>query len=331
MTNPKLSKGLGDENVFAAYHSLESLSIDELLSILSDSSIPLATKMRVLWHLRERPDDLSVEALVKALEFSDSPLFRHEVAYILGQKGSARARTVLVDILCDTAEDVMVRHESAEAIGAIQNPPDDVVRVLEKYARDKFPEIAETCQLALDRIRFFSNSEVTDDRAAPVRKADATPVCACQEFASVDPAPPSDDEPERAIAKLMDAHESMFERYRAMFRLRNLGLVTPLCNALKDTSSALFRHEVAFVLGQMERGEAVEALVQCLEDKEEHPMVRHEAAEALGAIASNRGLGALQTFTSDEQRAVRESCEVALDMHAYWTQFYKRTAEQVDA
>lgn len=45
-------------------------------------------------------------------------------------------------------------------------------------------------------------------------------------------------------------------------------------------------------------------------------MVRHEAAEALGGIATDECLPVLQEFAQREDvpRVVRESCEVALDM-----------------
>jgi deoxyhypusine monooxygenase len=49
--------------------------------------------------------------------------------------------------------------------------------------------------------------------------------------------------------------------------------------------SALLKHEVAFVLGQLQNTKAIPALTQALADAGETPMVRHEAAEALGAIA----------------------------------------------
>jgi hypothetical protein len=44
-------------------------------------------------------------------------------------------------------------------------------------------------------------------------------------------------------------------------------------------------------------------------------MVRHEAAEALGSIASDDILPALKEFAAKGPRVVRESCEVALDMY----------------
>lgn len=44
-------------------------------------------------------------------------------------------------------------------------------------------------------------------------------------------------------------------------------------------------YQVAYVLGQLQKKAASDALSDILEDVKEHPMVRHEAAEALGSIA----------------------------------------------
>lgn len=47
-------------------------------------------------------------------------------------------------------QQVMVRHEAAEAMGAIGD--DSVVATLKKYSNDALPEIAETCQVGGRRV-----------------------------------------------------------------------------------------------------------------------------------------------------------------------------------
>lgn len=54
-------------------------------------------------------------------------------------------------------------------------------------------------------------------------------------------------------------------------------------------------------------------------DDNEEGMVRHEAAEALGSIATPEVLETLNKFKEDNERVVRESCVVALDMYEYET------------
>ena len=139
------------------------------------------------------------------------------------------------------------------------------------------------------------------------------------EFGSVDPAPASDG---LAVGKLRsslcDEEERMFQRMRALFALRNIGgkdAIEALAAAF-DSSSALLKHEIAYVLGQMQDDHAVPHLIDRLEDSEEDVMVRHEAAEALGAIGERNARPTLERFLSDPLPEVSESCEVALDLLA---------------
>ena len=81
--------------------------------------------------------------------------------------------------------------------------------------------------------------------------------------------------------------------------------------------SALFRHEIAYVLGQIQSDACVEQLSQSLSDHSEQPMVRHECAEALGAIATRECTEILTQYLKDEERVVKESCLVALDLSEY--------------
>ena len=61
-------------------------------------------------------------------------------------------------------------------------------------------------------------------------------------------------------------------------------------------------------------------MLQSLLDPKEHDMVRHEAAEALGAIGTTECVEILTKHRSDEAEIVRESCEVALDAAEYWAE-----------
>jgi len=122
-------------------------------------------------------------------------------------------------------------------------------------------------------------------------------------------------------------------RYRAMFALRDIGtddsvlalssVFTTAPTYIHRTStpqyhSALLKHEVAFVLGQLQNQKACPALIQCLQDPNESAMVRHEAAEALGAIAAQDAAPLLQQFVLDPEPIVSESCKVALDVSEYF-------------
>ena len=109
-----------------------------------------------------------------------------------------------------------------------------------------------------------------------------------------------------------------------MFALRDLSsppdlptavpAIQALALGLKDPS-ALFRHEVAFVFGQLSHPASIPSLTETLSDTSEASMVRHEAAEALGSLGDEEGVEAiLRKFINDPEQVVRDSIIVALDM-----------------
>ncbi len=64
----------------------------------------------------------------------------------------------------------------------------------------------------------------------------------------------------------------------------------------------------------MQEDHAVPYLIDRLEDIDEDVMVRHEAAEALGAIGNRIAMGTLEKFVDDDEIVIAESCEVAIDL-----------------
>ena len=250
-----------------------------------------------------------------------SALLRHEVCYALGQTGLAQAGQTLMLVLQNASEHAMVRHEAAEGLAALcahSNAEDNVTQealcLLQRGISDNCREVAETCQVAAARLSWqptAASSGTSGEETVP--------------YVSVDPAPPMEGETntDHLAEVLLDPTRPLFERYRAMFQLRNLGgaaSVTALCRAMHD-SSALLRHEAAFVLGQLGDGAAEGALAAVLRNPQEQSMVRHEAAEALGVLGEDSCRKILSEFVRDNDPVVAESCLLALDMQQYWSAF----------
>lgn len=276
--------------------------------VLVDPGVDLTQRFRALFTLRNLGGAEAIDWISKA--FSDeSALLKHELAYCLGQMQDRRAIPTLTDVLKDTQQEPMVRHEAGEALGAIGDSV--VLDLLKEYSQDPVIEVAETCQLAVRRLEWLQSG---GDRQLEDGSTDKNP------YSSVDPAPPAARKTVPELrSTLLDEGLPLFERYRAMFALRNLG-TEEAALALGDglqCSSALFRHEIGYVLGQMQHPAAVPALRAALERSCENPMVRHEAAEALGSIGRDECLAVLQRYRGDQERVVKESCEVALDMLEY--------------
>ncbi|XP_003461093.1 deoxyhypusine hydroxylase [Cavia porcellus] len=278
--------------------------VEAIGKTLVDPTQPLQARFRALFTLRGLGGPDAIAWISRGFG-DDSALLKHELAYCLGQMQDPRAIPVLADVLRDASQEAMVRHEAGEALGAIGNP--EVLELLKQYSADPVVEVAETCQLAVRRLEWLQQH--------PEELAAAT-----GPYLSVDPAPPAEErDVGRLREALLDEARPLFERYRAMFALRNAGgeeAALALAEGLR-CGSALFRHEVGYVLGQLQHEAAVAPLAATLARRAESPMVRHECAEALGAIARPAGLAALRAHAADPERVVRESCEVALDMYEH--------------
>ena len=137
-----------------------------------------------------------------------------------------------------------VRHEAGEALGAIGTP--ECLQLLERYQSDPCLEVAQTCQLALQRIQFYSRlsspgacssqqPHSTGEAATDSASQHCSTSCAqdsgnnsaaaesASPYSSVDPAPaaPASAPTAQLRATLLDDHAPIFERYRALFGLRN--------------------------------------------------------------------------------------------------------------
>ncbi|XP_035230884.1 deoxyhypusine hydroxylase-like [Stegodyphus dumicola] len=281
------------------------LLVESIGRILIDVKRPMKERFRALFTLRNIGGELSIKCIEKCFEDS-SALLKHECAYCLGQMRDALAVPKLESILNDAEEEVIVRHEAAEALAAIGLKSS--CSVLRKHLNDPSREVSETCQIALEKLQ---DKEIYNDDLSQ------------NPYKSIDPTPPLPKSIYNSVNELesilLDESQTLYKRYQAMFSLRNMGTDDSALALAKGLTcgSPLFRHEIAYVLGQMQNKSTVKQLAEVLFNENEHEMVRHECAEALGAIATEECMEILNRYVKDEKRVVRESCEVALDMCDY--------------
>ncbi|EGV65171.1 deoxyhypusine hydroxylase [Yamadazyma tenuis] len=295
---------------------IDNASLEQLRDILCNVNGKelLANRFRALFNLKcIGAESTNTEEAEKAITYiadcfqDESELLKHEVAYVLGQTHRLVAAPPLRQVLKDNNQQIMVRHEAAEALGALGDK-DSLALLQDYYKNDPSLEIRQTCELAIERIKWEQSEE---SKTENIEKS---------LYTSIDPAPPMPSDVESKVEKLQrilnDQDTPLFERYRAMFRLRDLG-TDEACLALAsgfDDPSALFKHEIAYVFGQICNPVTVPALITVLKRETEAGMVRHEAAEALGAIGTDECTRVLESFLHDDERVVRESAIVALDM-----------------
>jgi deoxyhypusine monooxygenase len=84
---------------------------------------------------------------------------------------------------------------------------------------------------------------------------------------------------------LQDDKAALDSRFRSLFALKGLAsssieqtkeVIDIISKAFDDNDSALLKHELAYVLGQIQSEDAIDCLESVLKDEAEHPMVRHE-------------------------------------------------------
>ena len=99
----------------------DETTVKKLSSMLIDTSLPLKLRFRILFTLKnldcqgQQQHSEKASQVVDAISrgFTDtSALLKHECAYCLGQMGNKHAIVKLVQILNDSNEDPMVRHEA---------------------------------------------------------------------------------------------------------------------------------------------------------------------------------------------------------------------------
>jgi deoxyhypusine monooxygenase len=271
-----------------------------------------------------------VEAVIAVLSpDTKSILLRHEACYVLGQMKDKRAVPLLTKILNDPEEHEITRHEAAEALGAIGDS--GAMECLCQYTSSASVPLKETCELGVDRLQ---NNQISDG-----------------DYNTIDPVAvdkgsvqSTEEDVDHLLSTLLNPETDLPGKYKCLFALRTITdadhkpsvkSIIALGKALRDdNTSALLRHEVGFVIGQMAFGLCASQIPTCIEslqnsvtDTSEHCMVRHEAAIALGSISGeNQGIEEFLTKYSQlpidesnqDEAIVIESCVVAMESLRYW-------------
>lgn len=123
--------------------------------VLNDPNERLSNRFRALFSLKNLAETSDNAIIEMGKSFCDSSeLLKHELAYCLGQTKNKQALEILRSVLNDNKQEPVVRHEAAEAIGAIG--PADLEEYLKKMEQeDKDIEVRETAHLAYERIKYL--------------------------------------------------------------------------------------------------------------------------------------------------------------------------------
>lgn len=244
-------------------------------SILNNKQEPLKKRFRALFTLRNLGGLEAIKQINQALLNDESVLLKHECCYCLGQMNDENAIGYLISILDNETENEIVRHEAAEALGNLANDDANIIGKLEKNLKDKSHIVSQTCELALDLIRW----------RATVDSAEIKDLQSLNPYSSKDPAPSFklDVEPEKLKCILLDQNSKLFDKYRCLFTLRNRGKVEDikmlgetLIHYKDQDDMSLFKHEIGYIFGQMQSADSIPYLEKMVACKTENDIVRHE-------------------------------------------------------
>ena len=267
-------------------------NLEKYIRLITSNTTPIKVKNRAIFYLRTLGTDEAALCLEKCIT-NNSVLLDHEIAYVLGQMGKQCSKPFLLELAKNEECNPIVRHEAIEALGNYGDK--NIINDLLIYTDNEIPLIKESAILAIDKLK-------QKDQKISL-------------FGSKDPAYPCEST-DLTLLRDLFINGSLVEKYQSMFKLRDINTQTSveiLGEGFKD-NSALLRHEVAYVFGQMENEHSVDILEAVLADKTEEDVVRHEAAEALGAIGSERCKKILEKYRNSSIQIIRESVEVGLEI-----------------
>ncbi|KRX46865.1 Deoxyhypusine hydroxylase [Trichinella murrelli] len=198
-------------------------------SILNSEMEPMKKRFRALFTLRNLGGHAAIDAICESFT-SSSALLKHELAYCLGQMGDRYAKPMLEQVLKDENQEPIVRHEAAEALGAIADP--SAISVLSLYKNSAIKElkdilkIAQTCELALQRIEWINSSPE---------------VCLSNGDTTIEPVPPHPEHLRQLLSIenlemiLLDCTAKLWDRYQALFTLKHIGTeeaISSICKGI---------------------------------------------------------------------------------------------------
>ena len=211
----------------------------------------------------------------------------------------------------------VVDHEAMEACGNLNQP--GTWELLKEFEHEDCEVVVETNYLVKKLMEWKAETDCGKKEGLDKIK---------QHYTTYDPAPIFNFHENKKYADvkylqnlLVEKNECLFLRYRALFTLREINTeaaVYAICQALTrenfEHCSPLLKHEVAFVLAQMESvcRPAIPFLISCIDNVDEHPIVLHEALVCLGDILKSEEKPLITRFLKHPVLVVSESCEVAL-------------------
>ena len=108
-------------------------------------------RIQAAFHLENIADEASINALAQALKTDPSPIVRHECAFALGETACPKLSVEPLKKACKEDTSIFVRHEALLALATLGDK--DNIPFIQTFLKDKDPEIVESAEIALQRLK----------------------------------------------------------------------------------------------------------------------------------------------------------------------------------
>ena len=285
-------------------------------------------KYLAILALKHYGNDAAAKVFEEGYEnLGESELLRHDVMYWMGQMRACNSVKFLLDRMHDPNERSIVRHEAGEALANLLDIKEQIIPELEKHWDSPDTLLKSTVRVAVPKLKTINeNSRYGKKYGGTMEPAEPFDEKEVREYFKSQNLP--DDKSKAELLELV--HQQLkksydevdeFTKYRLMYFLRdtnNLRAKEILSDMLlaknRNVTSPLMRHELCFILGQINNNENCihAALKEASLDEEEHQVVRHEAILSFYDITKDEGF--IDQFLTHSNQLIRESAELATKM-----------------
>lgn len=307
---------------------MKVMSLDECKAIYESADEDVCKKYSVIMTLRHHGNDAAAKILEEGYKgLGTSELLRHDVMYCMGQMRATNSVNFLLERMHDTNEKSIVRHEAGEALSNLTDIKEQVIPELEKHWDSEDELLRSTVRVAVPKLKALNeNSRYGKKYGGTMEPAEPFNEEEVRDYLQSKEIPDAQSHSEllnQVQAQLLKDYSEVdeFTKYRLCYFLRDTNdlrskeILSDLLSAEnRKVTSALLRHELGFILGQINNNDTCihEALKNASLDESEHPVVRHEAILAFYDITKDEAF--MDQFLKHDDQLIRESVEVATKM-----------------
>ena len=128
------------------------MEIEKWAKMALDLNRTKEERIQAAFHLENSPEEKHIRILAEGLMTDPSPIVRHEFAFSLGETAHSSLAAPYLMKAVEKDKNIFVRHEAILALATLGKK--EFIPFVKKFLDDPIPEMAESAEIALQRINF---------------------------------------------------------------------------------------------------------------------------------------------------------------------------------